>query len=327
MAIRRAPAAAAAKPVGGTVNFGDDSFYLGGLGLPEGDYAMTFHTQMFQPTKQNGQPVGTAFLAVMATAYPLGGGEPSEHPLGCGRKAHLSFVPSEDGKGFDAVPGGTGIGMSEMANWGIFRKSLRDTGLPEGILSNDITVLDGIHVHTQNIPEPEERKGFGNTQTGEAALEGQPEQARNRTCMIVTEIKPDGRPWEGTGGLPQVGGAPAKPIGKTNGRGGQATAAPVRRAVAVAAAPPVEEQGEEVSEEDLRNAALNGLGAHLEKTPARTTKLALRTGTFAAVSKVQGEDVANAVLETYFVSDAALGTILSELGYQVSGQNVTPLPQ
>jgi hypothetical protein len=78
-----------------------------------------------------------------------------------------------------------------------------DCGLPEGIFTNDLSVLDGIHVHTQNILEPEDRKGFG-SQTGEVA-----EERRSGLVPVVTEIKEDGKPWEGTGGIPEAAATPA----------------------------------------------------------------------------------------------------------------------
>lgn len=320
---RRAPARAAAPASGGSVNFGDDSFYLGGLGLPEGDYAMEFHTQMFQPTKQNGSPVGTPFLAVMATAYPLAGGEPTEHPLGCGQKTHESFVPSADGKGFEPVAGGSGIGMNENCNWSLFRKSLVDCGLPPGTLTNDLGVLDGIHVHTRNIPEPEERKNFRGKKptTGEAALQqasAQAEPDRNRVCLVVTEILEQGKPWEGTGGIPANGnGATAAVAAKPAATRTAAAARPAARAAAPVAAPAAE-----VTDDDLSAAAINGISEVLAKEPLGCFKTKLRVGTFSAVSAVQGEDMANAVLETYFGSDDALNSLLGQLGYVVSGAKI-----
>ena len=325
MAPVRRPAAAQKPPAGGSVNFGDDSFYFGGLGLPEGDYAMTFHTQMFQPTKRDGTPSGQPFLAVMATAYPLNGGDPHEMPLSCGRKSHESFVPSADGKGFDAVPGGSSVGMNDSTNWAIFRKSLVNCGLPAGLLSNDLSVIDGIWVHTQNVPEPEERKQLRSA-TGEAALQAAADNSRPKLIPTVSEILEGGKPWEGGGGIPAEGQTVAPPA-RTVARP-VATARPAavaaRRPVAVAPQAPVEE-AEGASDEDIAVAALNGCTEHLSK-PANAkgcTRLALRTGCFSAISKSQGEDMASAVLETYFNSDDALNVILGQLGYKVAGGSVT----
>lgn len=324
MAIARRPAAVKpAVPVGGgSVNFLDDTFYLGGLGLPEGDYACIFTTRMFQPTKQNGMPSGAAFLAVMLAAYPLAGGDPTEHPLGCGPNAHKSFVPSVDEKGFDPVAGGSSVGVSEMTNWSIFRKSFRDCGAPPA--TNNLSIYDGVWIHTQNVPEPEERKNFRGSQTGEAAL--QAEDRGPKLCIVVSEILEGGKPWEGGGGIPAEGqpAAPAAPRrAVAPARPAPVAAAAPRRIAPVAAPEPVEE-AVEVSDEDIAVAAMSGATEHLAKATNMKgcTKLSLRTGTFAAVSKAQGEDMANAVLETYFVSDAALNVILGELGYKSEGGQI-----
>lgn len=330
---RRGPARTAAPAVGGgSVNFGDDGFYSGGLGLPEGDYACTFHTAMFQPTKQNGQPVGPAFLSVMLTAYPMKNGEfvgePSEHPLGCGRQSHLSFVPSADGKGFDAVAGGSSIGMNDLTNWSLFRKSLRDCGLPVGILQSNLGVLDGIWVHTQNIAEPEERKALRSA-TGEAAMAGGEQQSnRPRTCPVVTEIKEGGKPWEGTGGLPEENGA----AGSATAAMPKTAAAPVSRGAATRriAPAPVQQQAasSEITEEDIRQAAMQAMTDHLVK-PANNqgcTRVSLRTGTFQGVNAKYGDDMAQAVMEVVFANDDGLNAVLAELGYFVAGDSVKVAP-
>lgn len=334
--VRRAAAPPPPPQTGGSVNFGDDAFYSGGLGLPEGDYALGFHTQMFQPTKQNGQPTGQAFLCVMMTCYPIDAngnliGEISEHPLGVGQKAHNSFVPSADGKGFDAVPGGPATGMNDMTNWSIFRKSMRDCGLPEGLLQNDLTVLDGIWVHTRNVPEPEGRQQL-RSQTGEAALRaaagGQQPDNRPKLVPIVTEIKANGKPWEGTGGIP--GEQPAAQAAPAAAR--RPVAAATRRVAPAPVAPPPATAGNgaaEITEEDLRNAAMEGLTDFLVK-PANAngvTKVALRGGSFTELQKKFGDDMANAVIETFFADDAALNSVLGELGYKTFGPRVIVIPQ
>jgi hypothetical protein len=332
MALKRTATAARSAPPksGGSVTFGEDSFYTGGLGLPEGKYAMEFNTQMFQPTKQNGQPVGSPFLCVMATCYPIDEtgalvGEPSEHPFSCGRKAHESFVPSADGKGFDAVPGGTSVGMNDMTNWSLFRKSMRDCGLPEGVLQNDLTVIDGIWVQTKNVPEPEGRKELRSA-TGEAALMGgQPgQEQRSRTVPVVTEIL--AKPWEGQGGIPDGNAAPAAAPQRR-----QASAAPAAKPAARRAAapppPPAETNGEEVSDEQLMEAAMEAMTDFLAtpQNAAGATKLALRNGTFAAAQQKYGDDMAQAVIETFFADDAALNSVLNQLDFRTFGPKVVPV--
>lgn len=315
MAIRRATAPPPAPPAAEGVAFGSLGFYSGGFDLPESDYAMEHSVQMYQPRKKDGSAVGSPFLAVVLTAYPLSGGEPVQHEISMGAKAALSFVPNETGKGLLPVPGGPSASLSDQTNWGIYLKSLYDSGLDVGIFTNDLTVLDGIHVHTQNIPEPESRKQL-RSQTGEAAMQGAPE-ARTRNITVVTEIKDDGKPWEGTGGLPdgQAKAAPAKakatPV---------AAPAAVRRPVAV----PVAAATEDVTEQDIEDAALQGITSVLEqeKNANGCSKLMLRTGTFGHVEKAISNDMAQAVTDTYFGSDATLSTLLSKLGYSVSGAKI-----
>lgn len=338
--VRRAPARVAlVQSAGGAVNFGDDSFYLGGLGLPEGDYATTYHTQMFQPVRQNGQPTGQPFLCVMLTAYPIDkagngipGTEPTEHPLGCGQKAHESFVPSADGKGFEPVAGGSGIGMNENCNWALYRKSFLDAGLPPGTLTNDLSVIDGTWVHTRNIPEPEERKNFRKpAATSEAALRAMQaavggtanaEPQRNRVCVTVNEILEGGKPWEGSGGIPEEAPAGARVAAPARPAAARAPAPAARGRVA--APPPADAEG--MSDDELKTAAINGISTVLLKNPTGCFKVALSTGTFAAVAEAYkdqgGEDVAGAVIETYFQDAAVLDTLLGELGYRTNGAKV-----
>jgi hypothetical protein len=314
MAFRKA-----APPAVEGVNFGDDSMYSGGLGLPEGDYALEFFTQMFQPTKRDGSATGDSFLAVMLNAYPLAGGDPIEHAINMGRNAKESFVPTPDGKGIAAIPGTAGT-FSDQSNWGIFRKSMIDCGLPKGVLTNSFTTIDGIHVHIQNIPEPEGRKEMrerNRGKTGEAAGD-QKADDRVRFISVVTEIKEDGKPWEGTGGLPDGTEAPASPAPKVAPK---AAAKPGPRAVA-----PVATEPAAADEADIEQAALAGITAVLS-VPANANgivKLKLRTGTFTAVKTAAGDDMAQAVQDTYMNDDKALKGLLGQLGYALNGQQVVP---
>lgn len=318
---RRATPPPPPPPPAESVNFGSLGFYSGGgLGLPEGDYAVAYTVEMFQPTKKDGTTVGEPFLCVMGEFHPLTGGDPVQHPISMGQKAKLSFVPNDTGKGLVAIPGGPAANLNDSTNWGMYLKSLYDSGLPEGIFTNDLSVLDGMHVHTQNIPEPESRKQF-RSQTGEAAMSGgQPE--RTRMVPVVTEIKEDGKPWEGTGGLPEA--EPAAPVAKAAARVAPKAAPVARKAAPVA----VVEPSAEVGEDDIKDAATNGVVDVLQRDEFQngTTKLKLRTNTFAAVKKAfgkeLGDDMGNAVLETYFTSDANLNVILGPLGYKIQGGNV-----
>lgn len=300
------PVTRKATPVA-AVAFGALSNYSGGFTLPEGDYALEFDVQMFAGTKQDGSKAGPERLGVMVTAHPLAGGEPTQQFYSMGGKAHLSFAPNpETGKGLVLVPGGAGGSLNNQTNWVLLLKSLYDCGLPEGVFSDDFSTLDGIHVHTAVVPEPESRKGFG-AKTGEA----EQEERKPGLVAVVTEIKEDGKPWEGSGGIPGAE-APA-PV-----KAGPKAVAKVAPKVAPKAAPaPVEE---EVSDEDaVHVAAISGMTSVLEKNPTGCTKIKLRTDTFKAVE----EDQRQAVIETYFnKGDDVLNQILGELGYNIVGAMV-----
>lgn len=330
MVIRRT---AAAPPPG--VNFGDLAFYVGGFTLPEGEYALGFDVRMHAYTKQDGTK-GVERLGVMVAAYPLEGGEPSEQFYSMGSKAHLSFAPNPDtGKGVVPIPGGPATSMPPSSNWGVLLKSLYDCRLPVGVFTNDLTVLDGLWAHTRNVPEPEERKGFASA-TGEAE---QPQ--RSGIISIVGEILEGGKPWEGGGGFPEEAAAPAAPKPRADAAAGKkpalvppkpaaARTAPARPAArtttrpAPAAAP--EPEGEEADENQIMEAALAGVSSVLEKNgnEAGITKLLLRTGTFKAVTAAAGGDMAQAVMETFFGSDASLNAVLGQVGYVASGTQIKP---
>jgi hypothetical protein len=327
VARRIAPQAPPPPPAGGSVSFGSEGFFSGGLGLPEGNYAVSFATQMFQPTKADGTPSRTpAFLAVMGTFYPIDAegnptGEPTEHPLSCGSQAAESFVPSADGKGFDAVPNGKAQGMWNLSAFGLFLDSMKNAGLPPGLITNSFDVLDGIWIHTQNIPEPEEKREFSKrarAKTGAAAMQGgQEDDSRTRTVTVVTEILEGGKPWEGTGGIPDAEAAPAAPKAAPKA-GPKAVARPVARAAAPAP------QATATSDEDVANAALNACSEVLGAKPNGLTKVALKTEAFGAAKKTYGDDVAQSVMSDYLQSDDTLKDILAELGYVIQGLMVKP---
>lgn len=320
MAPPRRPAAAPPAPVG--VNFGGNEMYVAGGGISEGNYALTFDVQMYQATKNN-VPTGAPRLGIMLTAYPLAdgalvaGAEPKTKFLSMGSQADKSFAPDPTtGKGLVAIPGAQGATLPDSTNWNIFRKSLYDSGLPEGIFSNDLTPLDGLWAHLSNVPEPEERKGFGagKAQTGEVQVE---EQRKNQTTVIVSEILEGGAPWEGGGGFPEVAAAPVAPP-KAGPKG--VVRPPARPPVAAPAAAPAAEAGDE----DMQTAAVNGVASVLEANPKGMPKLALKTNTFKAVSAAAGAEMAQAVINSYFDSDANLGVLVGGLGFKVAGVQVIP---
>lgn len=319
MAPIRRPAVAAAPPPVEGFNFGDMDLYAGGFTLPEGEYAMEFDVRMHAGTKADGSPSGAARLGVMITAHPLRGGEPIPQFMSMGSNAHLSFAPNPvTGKGVVVVPGGAGANPNNKTNWFLFLKSLYDCGLPKGIFTNDLTTIDGVWVRTQNIPEPEERKGFGASKTGEA----QQEERKAGLVPLVSEILDGGKPWEGSGGFDFTPAA-AAPVAVARPAFAARAAAPVaaaRRPAAVAA--PVAEVA--ADDADVFTAAINGATEVLTKNPAGVTKLLMRTGTFKAVNEKQGAEMAQAVIDSYFGSDDALNTVLGQLGFAVVGTSIKP---
>lgn len=314
MAVQRRTAVAAPAPKGGSVNLGDDALYSGGgqFDLPPGKYALEASTQNFTSEK------GKTFLCVMMNFHPLEGGEPIAKPLSLGQKASLSFAPSEDGLGFEPIPGAPATTMPSISNWGIFRKSLIDSGLPPGYLSNDVSVLNGTWVQTDNQENEERKKMRAQPKVGEAA--GDPAAQRNfdDKSVVVTEILEGGRPWEGTGGFdfPAAAAAPKPTAVKAPARPGPRAAAPA----------PVEAPAEE--EEGLDVVVQAGIGSFLEqeKNAHGCTKLQLRAAVFSYVSKAMGDDSAQEAGVTYFGagSDAALKDLLTPLGYTVVAGQIKP---
>lgn len=339
MPVRRA-AAAAAPPAAVGVNFFDDEFYAGGgFNLPEGNYALLFDVRNHAYTKKNGT-LGIPNLGVFVTAYPLiegadntiDFGDPLEQFYSMGGKAKLSFAPNPDtGKGIVAIPGAPSTTLPRLTNWDTLRKSLLDSGLPKGLISNDFTPLDGIWVHIQTVKAPEERKTFG-VKTGEAE-----DEVRNDTISVVSEILADGRPWEGTGGLPEdaAPAAPAPvaaPVRRTGPARAAAPAAPAPRAAAPrtaaaprgrVAAPPADADVEQTDAEAVLDAALNAASAVLTRAENAKgmKKILLRTEAFKAVG--DDPDMQQAVMESHF-TDETLPELLATLNYKIAGVQVVP---
>lgn len=306
---------------GAKVSFGDLNNYAeGGFDIPEGDYAVVHTVQMFAGTKADGTKAGPERLGVMLDFYNLATDKdgnyidlkPTQKFLSMGSKADQSFAPDpETGKGIVPVAGGSGASMNNKTNWFLYLKSLYDCGLPVGVLDNDLTTIDGIHLHIQSVPEPEDRKGFG-SKTGEVEQE-----RRVGKVPVATEIKDDGKPWEGTGGIPEAGAVPAVKA--------PAVAAPKTKAgpkpVPAKAAAPVAVVAAEDDDELLKATALTAMASVLEANPKGCAKVVLRTGTFKAI---KDEAMGNRVLETFFADEATLNLLIGALGYTASGMMVKP---
>lgn len=300
-------------PAAAGFDFGNLDAYSSGGGMLEGDYAIaSIMLCMFAGTKKDGSSAGPERLGAKITFRPLTGGDDQENFYSLGSKAHESWQPREDGKGLVAVTGGPGTAPNASTNWAMFVKSLFDSGLPQGVLQDDLSVLEGTHVHIQNVPEPAERKGF-KALTGEAGMEDKP-----RTVAIVSEIKDDGKPWEGTGGVPEVEAAAPKTAAKPV-VGKAPVKAPVKAAAKAAPAPEPEADG------DLESHAINGISAVLTGHEQGMPTLQLRTGTFKAVKDAVDQPTANTVVNTFFKNNDTLNGILGTLGYVVKGAQIVPV--
>jgi hypothetical protein len=300
-APKRAPAASSG------FSFGDMSAYSSGGVLPEGDYCWKdVSVQMFQGTKADGSPAGAARLGVMITLVALGnGGEEHTQFYSLGSKAHESWASNaETGKGIVAVPGGPGTPPNASTNWVVLVKSLFDSGLPQGILNDDLSVLDGLWVHMANIPEPAERAGF-KSKTGEAAVEDRP-----RTISVVTALLDGGLPWEGGGGVPAPKGKAAVSPAATK----QATRA---AAGAPTAAANLNAGGD--IEEAATGAASEVLGKIVEGSSM--PKLMLRTSMFKVLNTGVGPEMAKQVLDTYFKSDATINSLINPQGFTLDSKS------
>lgn len=301
---------------GGGFNFGNLAGYSAGGGLPEGDYCLNnVAIKMYQSIDAQGVKKGEARLSVMITFIPLAGeADEVEKAYSLGSKAHLSWVPNSAGTGIEPVVGGPGTPPNNGTNWALFVKSLLDSGMPEDVLKNDVSVLNGTHVHMQNVPEPEERRGFAQATTGEAGMDNRP-----KTVAIVSEIKDNGKPWEGSGGVPEgKGGAQsAATSSQTKAGGSHATSK-------AAAAKPVTDSSHS-NGDDASESAQAAITEVLEKKPEGMNKLMLKTSTFKVVNENFGQEMAQRVTNEVFGNEKVLGAVLGAIGYRIDGANVKPV--
>lgn len=306
------------------VNLFDDALYAAGSRIPEGDYALEFLVCMHSgENKQTGQPFGPPRLGVMVTFHPLNRetgkltGEPTQKHYGMGSNAHESFAPDpETGKTVVPVPGGKFSTLMGNTNWAVFRKSLVDSD-PAVAAVADLSEVDGVWVHIQNVPEPEERKNFA-AKTGEVAAAQGEQRKGPGTIPAVSEILENGKPWEGTGGIPTEMDAPVKAAPKAPVKGAAKTPAPKAPVVGAkktpppAAAPPADD-------EDMAALAVSLIGGVLENNMGGLKRLKLRTEVF----KAAGEN-ANAIMSSAFKDDETLSGVLNSLGFKIEGNEILP---
>lgn len=270
------------------VNFGDRSMYTAGGGpVPEGDYIFKdVSVMMYQATSKDGVAQGAERLSVCLQLESVSNPSEEIRPqyYSLGGKAHESFQPSEDGKSLVSVPGGPGRTLQNNTKWAMLLDSLYNSGLPEGVFTGNVSVLDGMSVHMQNIPEP---ASWGDIQgrTGEASGTRKP-----GVVSVVTEIKDGGKPWET--GFKRSKSAPAS-----------------IKAAPAAAAP----------SGDLEELATEHISSVLENNADGMKKIALKNEVFKSIGDpATGNKVRSEVLN----NEATLTAILESLGYKIQGVDV-----
>jgi hypothetical protein len=283
------------------VNLGDESIYTGGFTIPEGiytwkDVSVVMHAGFKENSNQK------ARLGVMITLVPEDAPtEEKKQFYSFGSNADKSFAPNpHTGKSVVLVPGAVGNTLPDSTNWNVLRKSLMDSGLPSGVFVGDFSVFIGLRAHMVSVSEPEERKGFAQSQTGEA----QAEPRRTNQIAIVTEILHG--PWDGE--EVKKPATTAKPLAK-----------PAAKKVE-----PEPEPEETATDDDVKAVAVAAISDVLEKEPEGTLKLKARTTAFGIIKKKHGDDAAQAATEQFFSNDNAFNSILGELGYKVAGPKIVP---
>jgi hypothetical protein len=291
--------------------------YSGGKQLPKGLYAVEFLVKLHQPTKNDGTPIGAKRLGVMANFVPIkddgtaGGGEAHESFFGFGTKAHESFVPNAAGTGIDQIPGTPG-NLSNKSNWFLFLESLYNCGLPQGTVDADISALNGVWVRTDNIPEPEDRKNF-KMEAEPGAEEKKDERRGSGLVTVVTEILDEGKPWEGTGGMPTTKKADGRAAGKPIPT--KASLKPGPKAVEKPAA----KKAADVDYSELVDAAIQ---AFLGENEDGASRLKVRTAVFKTIKESADEKTAQAAVRDVFDNADSLSNILEAIGYSVQGTNI-----
>jgi hypothetical protein len=282
------------------VNLGSRDSYGGGFTIADGRYIWKrLDVILFQP---EGSRVPER-LGVQLTISPHDDpARETQQFYSMGTRASEFFRPSQTGKGVVRIPGGSSSTLNNSTNWHMLLDSLWQSGMPEDYFSNNTSVLEGLDVYMQQVPEPDERKGFG-VATGEAATE-----RPDRKVAVVSEVY--GAPW----GNQKVAVVPSRAFIKQFPAKG--TAAPPPPAAAAA----------EIDDESLTTAAASGMASFLEKNPRGALRLSLRTATHKYVVEKYGREMADTVISTFLdpgVEDN-LAMILGQLGFKAEGSQIVP---
>lgn len=293
-----------------TVSFGDSTLYTAGAMIPDGKYALEFDNVI----DRGKEGKGAEKLAVKVKFYPLPyseGAKVLEHTYGMGKAAHLSMRPHPDNpKQLVKVPDGPNPNFNDNTKWAIFKNSLHQAGMEEGILTDTFEAIDGVHVVIANQPAPKEWAEIG--KNADLAGEGGPQTNGNRPTMIpvVSMIEDDGKPWENGGGIPTGEAAPK--VAKPNGK--------------LPAKPVVAKSKAKVAVEDIAEIAELAISAHMavKANEDGCSKTALKAGAFAWIGKNHDEDTANKFMEEVAEDNDVLSGILGKLGYEIKGIKISP---
>lgn len=292
------------------VDFGDphSELYMQDFTLPEGDYLwadlnVVMHAGFGEA--RPGQQQRNARLGVMLDVNPLdANGEPKEETkqvfYSMGTSASESFMPNSTGKGIVAIPGASGR-LPGSTNWIMLITSLRNAMMPAGAFTNDVSVLQGIKVHMQPVPEPEQRKNFA-SKTAEVEDAG---GNRTRNVAVVTEVHE--APW-----MEEGAATPAKSV---TGKPG-----PVK--VPAKAATPAATESVEL-DDDMKQIAIGALATVLEKNQKGIAKAGLKVSAGKEVVKLGGDDALQ-VIAAAWSDDSVLSTLVGEIGFTISGPMVKP---
>lgn len=308
------------------INFlGSLDFYSGASVVPPGKYILSKIQVVMDSGKQGNMK---ARLGVRVGFLPFDKPQPENeiaHFYSMGSKADQGFAPNATGTGLAKIPGATATTLQENTNWMIFFKSLLDSGLPQGMFSNDVTPIIGTWVSVDQVDEPEERKSYRQSSATASAVagvaapgvagqatQGQQEFRGNSKIPVVTEILEGGSPWEGGGGIPAVAAS-------ANGKG---KATPIAKAKPAVAAPAPAAPAASADESDYRDIASEAMTNVIMSKPKGLKFAQLKVGTFNALSKSHGDDVAATVVARILDNKEQLDSVLDELGYSVVGTDV-----
>lgn len=287
---------------------------------------------------------------------------PVEAFWGLGKGALKSFVPdpaSDTGFGckkLKLAPNAVSSNMNNLTNWLVYLENAYNAQLPKGFLLDDLSAIDGTWQRITHVDPPAARQNLKSRQTSE--YQGEEGDSGPQKVAVPALFHAGGRRWLGEpGGLPPqpmsfTGAAPAMPtVAQARPVMPVAPAAPMVQApqtqvpfvappVQQFAAPPMapaapampprpaapqvaQAAQAAVSMEQIPAMASSVIAGVLGQNPNGMPHIACRAAMFNAAKQSYGEDVANAIASTYFISNDALNSLLNPYGYQTNGAAIT----